>query len=74
VRLDVVDDGRGLAEGALAQRSGHHGLRWLAERVHGLGGTFSIEPALPQGVRLGVSVPQRATEAAVEAPATMAGA
>ena len=74
VRLEVVDDGRGLAAGALSQRSGHHGLRWLAERVHGLGGTFSIEPARPHGTRLGVSVPQGATEAAVEAPATMAGA
>jgi two-component system, NarL family, sensor histidine kinase UhpB len=70
VRLEVVDDGHGLAQDALSQRSGHHGLRWLAERVHGLGGAFAIEPALPHGVRLAVNVPRRATEAA-EAPPTM---
>jgi hypothetical protein len=42
----------------------------LAERVHGLGGAFAIEPALPHGVRLAVNVPRRATEAA-EAPPAM---
>ena len=56
VTLELVDDGRGLpAEGT--QRSGHHGLRWLAERVHGLGGRFEIAPASPRGVRLTVVLP-----------------
>lgn len=56
VTLELVDDGRGLPpEGT--QRSGHHGLRWLAERVHGLGGHFEITPASPSGVRLRVGLP-----------------
>jgi two-component system sensor histidine kinase UhpB len=54
--LDVVDDGQGLpAEGT--QRSGHYGLRWLAERVEALGGQFSIEAASPRGVHLQVRLP-----------------
>ena len=54
--LDVVDDGQGLpADGT--QRSGHYGLRWLAERVEALGGRFSIEAALPRGVHLQVRLP-----------------
>jgi two-component system, NarL family, sensor histidine kinase UhpB len=56
VTLELVDDGRGLPpEGT--QRTGHHGLRWLAERVHGLGGRFEIAPASPRGVRLTVGLP-----------------
>ena len=54
--LDVIDDGQGLpAEGT--QRSGHYGLRWLAERVEALGGRFSIEAADPRGVHLQVRLP-----------------
>jgi two-component system sensor histidine kinase UhpB len=54
--LDLRDDGRGLpAEGT--QRSGHYGLRWLAERVEALGGRFSVAPALPCGARLQVHLP-----------------
>jgi two-component system, NarL family, sensor histidine kinase UhpB len=54
--LDVVDDGQGLpAEGTL--RSGHYGLRWLAERVEALGGHFSIQAASPRGVHLQVRLP-----------------
>ena len=54
--LDLHDDGQGLpAEGT--QRSGHFGLRWLAERVEALGGRFSIEPAVPRGARLRVRLP-----------------
>jgi two-component system sensor histidine kinase UhpB len=54
--LDLRDDGRGLpAEGT--QRSGHYGLRWLAERVEALGGRFSVAPAQPCGVRLQVHLP-----------------
>jgi len=73
VRLEVIDDGRVLGEAALAQPGGHHGLRWLAERVHGLGGAFAIEPVLPHGVRLAVRLPRGAAEALVEAaPPAMA--
>jgi two-component system sensor histidine kinase UhpB len=54
--LDLVDDGSGLpAEGV--QRHGHYGLRWLAERVEALGGSFSIEAARPRGVHLQVRLP-----------------
>lgn len=56
VTLDLSDNGCGLpAEGA--QRSGHYGLRWLAERVEGLGGRFAVEAASPQGVHLQVYLP-----------------
>ena len=56
VTLELIDDGQGLASD-WAQRPGHHGLRWLGERVQGLGGSFEIAPALPRGVRLHVSLP-----------------
>jgi two-component system sensor histidine kinase UhpB len=62
--LWVVDDGRGLAEGWSAG-DGHHGLRWLAERVEALGGRFALDRVEPHGVRLVVRVPlQEAAEAA----------
>nr|MDP9126511.1 HAMP domain-containing protein [Pseudomonadota bacterium] len=62
--LEVVDDGHGLAEGWSAD-DGHHGLRWLAERVEALGGCFAIDRADPHGVRLVVRVPlHEAAEAA----------
>jgi two-component system, NarL family, sensor histidine kinase UhpB len=56
VTLELIDDGQGLPpEGP--QRNGHHGLRWLAERVQALGGSFEVAPALPRGVRLHVRLP-----------------
>jgi len=61
--LELSDDGRGLpAEGAY--RAGHHGLRWLAERVEAVGGALVVEPNVPHGVRLQVRVPQAQPEAA----------
>ena len=56
VTLELLDDGLGLPPGGAAP-PGHYGLRWLAERVQGLGGEFRIEPAAPHGVRLSVRVP-----------------
>ena len=61
--LDLVDDGSGMAAGAPAGRQGHHGLRWLAERVGALGGTLEVGPAGPRGVRLQVRLPASAAEA-----------
>ena len=62
--LEVVDDGQGLAPGWSAD-DGHHGLRWLAERVEALGGRFTLDPVDPHGVRLVVRVPlHEAAEAA----------
>lgn len=63
VHLNVVDDGNGLPpEGA--QRPGHYGLRWIAERADSLGGRFDIQPATPRGVRLHVALPLIRREAA----------
>ena len=56
VTLDLSDDGTGLAPDWSA-RTGHYGLRWMAERIEALGGAFLIEPALPHGVRLQVRLP-----------------
>jgi len=54
--LTLVDNGSGLADG-WENRPGHHGLRWLAERVEGLGGRFAIQAAPGAGVRLQVELP-----------------
>lgn len=53
--LTVTDDGVGLP--ANPPPSGHHGLRWLAERAEGLGGTFRIAGCEPRGVQLEVRLP-----------------
>lgn len=65
LRLAVTDDGRGLPPGqaageAPAGPAGHHGLRWLAERVHGLGGRIELGPAGERGARLLVQLPATA--------------
>ena len=56
VSLDLTDNGNGLAPD-WSKRTGHYGLRWLAERVEALGGEFRVEPATPRGVRLQVRLP-----------------
>jgi len=56
VTLSLLDNGSGLADG-WQQRPGHHGLRWLRERVAGQGGRLGIEAAETGGVRLSVAVP-----------------
>ncbi len=55
--LDLSDDGVGLSAD-WSEKKGHHGLRWLAERVQGLGGSFELAPAAPHGVRLTVRLPR----------------
>jgi two-component system, NarL family, sensor histidine kinase UhpB len=60
VLLTLVDNGSGLAEG-WQQRPGHHGLRWLQQRVAGQGGRFDIAAADGGGVRLSVAVPAVST-------------
>lgn len=54
--LRLRDDGLGLPA-QWQGRSGHHGLRWLQERVEGLQGHLRIEAAAPQGVLLEVTLP-----------------
>lgn len=56
VTLSLLDNGSGLADG-WQRRPGHHGLRWLRERVAGQGGRLDIEAAETGGVRLSVAVP-----------------
>ncbi len=56
VRLDLHDDGRGLPVEGI-RRAGHHGLRWLAERVEGLGGRFEVASVAPHGVHLQIAMP-----------------
>jgi len=70
VVLTVTDDGRGLP--ADPPPSGHHGLRWLAERTEGLGGTFSISDCRPKGVELQVRLPLEAAAPATPAEARAA--
>jgi two-component system sensor histidine kinase UhpB len=53
--LTVSDDGQGLP--ADPPPGGHHGLRWLAERTEGLGGSFSVVGREPNGVELQVRLP-----------------
>ena len=54
--LALSDDGEGLAAD-WQQRPGHHGLRWLAERVQGQCGRLVVENLSPRGVRLQVTLP-----------------
>jgi two-component system, NarL family, sensor histidine kinase UhpB len=60
--LTVTDDGDGLSTDAPSSR-GHHGLRWLAERTEGLGGTFRISTRSTRGVELRVRLPLHAEAA-----------
>jgi two-component system, NarL family, sensor histidine kinase UhpB len=60
VTLDVVDDGSGFSSGGAGARpavTGHHGLRWLAERAESLGGSFGIGAGPDGGVRLQMRLP-----------------
>lgn len=59
-KLDVRDDGSGLADGwreKAAEDGDHYGLRWLDERVQALAGRASIANEAPRGARLQVWVP-----------------
>jgi two-component system sensor histidine kinase UhpB len=56
VSLSLVDDGSGLAPD-WSRRTGHYGLRWLAERVQALHGRLDVEAVAPQGARLRLQVP-----------------
>jgi PAS domain S-box-containing protein len=54
--MDVSDDGIGIPAGAI-DRAGSCGLLGIRERFAARGGSMSIEPRVPAGTRLSVSVP-----------------
>ena len=60
VTLTLQDDGQGLALD-WSVRTGHYGLRWLANRAEGIGGALQIESVQPRGVLLRVWLPLVAT-------------
>ena len=60
VTLTLQDDGQGLALD-WSVRTGHYGLRWLANRAEGVGGALQIESVQPRGVLLRVRLPLVAT-------------
>jgi two-component system sensor histidine kinase UhpB len=55
IKVSVSDDGIGLP--ADWQRPGHFGLRGLADRVQGLGGSLEVGNRAPRGVRLAAQIP-----------------
>lgn len=59
IMLTLTDNGHGLPDGSSATSpEGHYGLRWLVERVEGLGGTVALQPSpTPPGARLRVDLP-----------------
>lgn len=61
IRLVLRDDGHGLpaAQTPHAPRTGHHGLRWLAQRVQDQGGSMDLAPcADAAGACLTVTLPR----------------
>ena len=64
--LTLRDDGQGLAPD-WSKRTGHYGLRWLAERVQALGGELRIEAAEPRGVQLQARLPLGAATTVIDA-------
>jgi signal transduction histidine kinase len=59
LRLEIVDDGRGIDPEAATAR-GHHGLPNMRARIETLGGTFEVARANGGGTRIIVAIPRRA--------------
>jgi len=60
VRLEIADDGRGLAPDANIAR-GHHGLANMRTRAEAMGGTFEIQSGPDTGTRIIVVIPRNGT-------------
>ena len=56
IRLDIADDGRGIAAD-MAPARGHHGLANMRARAEALGGSFVVESRPGGGTRIIVTVP-----------------
>lgn len=65
LRMEVEDDGRGLAPG-VGSRTGGHGLPNIERRVRHLGGEHRFEQAAGGGTRLCLAVPLPAQSANIE--------
>ena len=63
VRMDITDDGIGIADGALA-KSGSLGLLGIRERVNARGGSFTVARNGGGGTTLSVCIPRSAMPAA----------
>lgn len=54
--IRIADDGAGLAQGS-ERKSGSHGLKQMRFRMESVGGDFRIDPNLPRGTAIVLSVP-----------------
>jgi signal transduction histidine kinase len=64
VRLEIVDDGRGLDPDAAV--AGHHGLANMRSRAEALGGAFQISGNVGAGTRIIAVIPRTGTRRASE--------
>jgi signal transduction histidine kinase len=62
VRLEIVDDGRGMDPGAVV--AGHHGLGNMRARAEALGGAFEIASSDDGGTRIIAVIPRTGTRRA----------
>ncbi|WP_264202818.1 sensor histidine kinase [Streptomyces bambusae] len=60
-RLEVVDDGKGIAPGQLAAKAaaGHIGVSSQRVRAEGMGGRFTLENVQPRGTAAAIELPLR---------------
>ncbi|MFI8106574.1 sensor histidine kinase [Streptomyces sp. NPDC086023] len=65
VRLEVTDDGKGIAPGLLdtKAREGHIGVSSQRVRVEGMGGRFTLENVLPHGTSAVIELPAHPADA-----------
>lgn len=66
--LEIIDDGKGIAPGA-ERRVGSHGLKQMRFRIEAVGGYLTVEPHLPRGTVVTMSVALHPPPAAAPAEA-----